>query len=181
MFKRILALVGLSLSLGQTAVVAEHQEETIDIGSRLELFVDDFLGEEMLGLELMLHSPQSAGKVLNFDKPWEGNTSFYVNILKDDDRYRMYYREAILLTMSRRPCWSRERRWESIIPSPSPTPKARMESTGSGPILESTNSRDPGPTASFRLTSRVTRRSWPACTFSRMATQRLRPPSDTKL
>jgi len=92
MFKRILALVGLSLSLGQTAVVAEHQEETIDIGSRLELFVDDFLVEEMSGVELLLHSPQSAGKVLNFDKPWEGNTGFYVNSLKDDDRYRMYYR-----------------------------------------------------------------------------------------
>ncbi len=33
-----------------------------------------------------------ARNILNFDKPWEGNTSFYVNILKDDDRYRMYYR-----------------------------------------------------------------------------------------
>ncbi len=92
MSKRILVLVGLSLSLGRTAVLAEHHEETIDVGSRLELFVDDFLVEEMSGVELMLHSPQSAGKALEFNKPWEGNTSFYVNILKDDDRYRMYYR-----------------------------------------------------------------------------------------
>ena len=92
MSKRILVLAGLSLSLSQTAVVAEHHQEKIDIGSRLELFVDDFLVEEMSGVELTLHSPESAGKVLEFNKPWEGNTSFYVSIVKDDDRYRMYYR-----------------------------------------------------------------------------------------
>ncbi len=69
MSKRILALVGLSLSLGQTAAVAEHHDEAIDVGSRLELFVDDFLVEEMSGVELMLHTPQSAGRVHKFDKP----------------------------------------------------------------------------------------------------------------
>ena len=142
MFKRILALVGLSLSLGQTAVVAEHQEETIDIGSRLELFVDDFLVEEMSGVELLLHSPQSAGKVLNFDKPWEGNTASMSTASRTTIDTACIIGEAIILTTSRRPCWSRERRWESTIPSLSPTPKARMESTGSALILESTNSRE---------------------------------------
>ena len=92
MYKKILTLLSLSLILGPAAVVAEHHEGPIDIGSRLELFVDDFLIEDMSGVELRLHTPQSAGKALGFDKPWEGNTSFYVNILKDDDRYRMYYR-----------------------------------------------------------------------------------------
>ncbi len=73
MSKGILALVVLSLSFGQTAVVAEHHEEAIDIGSRLELFVDDFLVEEMSGVELRFHTPESAGKVLNCSSRFIGN------------------------------------------------------------------------------------------------------------
>ncbi|MBM3774656.1 MAG: hypothetical protein FJW37_05770 [Acidobacteria bacterium] len=64
----------------------------IDIGSRLELFVDDFLIESLEGVRLVLHPPRPAGKAIAFDQPWEGNTSAYVTVFKDDDRYRMYYR-----------------------------------------------------------------------------------------
>ena len=49
--------------------------EPIDIGSRRELFVDDHLIDSMDGVRLLLNRPQPAGKVLAFDKPWEGNTS----------------------------------------------------------------------------------------------------------
>ena len=66
--------------------------ETLDIGSRLELFVDDYLIDSMKGVKLVLHSPRSAGKVMSFDRPWEGVTSDYISIFKDEDRYRMYYR-----------------------------------------------------------------------------------------
>ena len=54
--------------------------------------MDDFLIERMSGVELKLHRPRSAGKVLTYDAPWEGNTSFYTNIIKDGDRLRMYFR-----------------------------------------------------------------------------------------
>ncbi len=54
--------------------------------------MDDFPIEQLSGLKLKLHTPRSAGTVVNFDQPWEGNTSFFVTILKDGDRFRMSYR-----------------------------------------------------------------------------------------
>ena len=84
----------LVFSLAAAALWAEQIEsqEPLDIGSRLELFVDDYLIDSMNGVRLRLHEPRSAGKALVFDKPWEGNTSSYVNIFQDEDRLRMYYR-----------------------------------------------------------------------------------------
>ncbi len=46
----------------------------------------------MRGVSLELHPPRRAEVVLRFDKPWEGSHSAYVTVLKDGDRYRMYYR-----------------------------------------------------------------------------------------
>ena len=70
----------------------EEEIRPIQMGSRLELFVDDFLIDRLSGARLKLHAPQPAGKVLSFDKPWEGATSTYVAIFRDEARYRMYYR-----------------------------------------------------------------------------------------
>ena len=64
----------------------------IDVGSRLELFVDDYLIAKLDGVEQRLQTPRSAGKVLSFDKPWEGVTSDYHVVFKDEGIYRMYYR-----------------------------------------------------------------------------------------
>ena len=80
------------LSTVFTLAVGTPSAEPLKIGSHLELFVDDYLIEFMEGLELKLHSPRPAERVLTFDKPWEGVTSDYISVLKDDDRYRMYYR-----------------------------------------------------------------------------------------
>lgn len=63
-----------------------------DIGSRLELFVDHFLIDELKNTRLILHSPIDQGPVLYFDKPWEGPFCGYVTILKDKDKFRLYYR-----------------------------------------------------------------------------------------
>ncbi len=71
---------------------AQSDVSPITIGSRLELFVDDFLIDGMKGLELRLHSPTFKDAALAFDKPWEGNVCCYVTVFKDGDRYRMYYR-----------------------------------------------------------------------------------------
>jgi len=67
-------------------------DKPIDIGSRLELFVDDYLIASTSGVELRLHEPRSAGTVFRFDRAWEGVTSAYASIFKDGDLYRMYYR-----------------------------------------------------------------------------------------
>ena len=87
------AAVSLGLSLGAASPAGQNKPEgPIDIGSRLELFVDDFLIESMDGLELRLHRPRSAGKIVVFDRPWEGTTSVYHTVFKDGDGYRLYYR-----------------------------------------------------------------------------------------
>lgn len=66
--------------------------KVIQMGSRLELFVDSFLIQSMDRVELRLHTPEDKGPVLFFDKPWEGAFSGYSTILKDSDIYRLYYR-----------------------------------------------------------------------------------------
>ena len=69
-------------------------DSTIDIGSRLELFVDDYLVDRLAGATLTLHRPSPQNVVLTFDRPWEGNCCNYVSVIKDGDTYRMYYRAA---------------------------------------------------------------------------------------
>lgn len=64
----------------------------VDIGSRRELFVDDFLVDRMDGAALRLHKPEPAEIALVCDAPWEGNTSAYFTIFRDGDRFRAYYR-----------------------------------------------------------------------------------------
>jgi hypothetical protein len=87
MFFGVLLLPALAASAQQAPAA-----QPLDIGSRLELFVDGYLIDAMRGLSLKLHSPQPAGTAISFDKPWEGNVSAYVTVIKDADRYRMYYR-----------------------------------------------------------------------------------------
>jgi len=67
--------------------------EPIDIGTRLEPLVDDFLIQEMTGdVAQQLRRPEPREVVLVTDQPWEGNTSAYYTVFRDDDRFRMYYR-----------------------------------------------------------------------------------------
>jgi hypothetical protein len=65
--------------------------EVIDIGSRLELFVDDWLVESMDGLSLQLQHPVPQEVALEFNSPWEGALSSDQVVIKDGDRYRMWY------------------------------------------------------------------------------------------
>ncbi len=92
MMTMVLALMCLLSTFSVQAGKPAKPEEPLHIGSRLELFVDHYLIDAMQGAELKLHSPRPAEPVLTFDKPWEGATSDYISVLKDDDRYRMYYR-----------------------------------------------------------------------------------------
>lgn len=62
------------------------------IESNIELFVDKHRVARMDGVELKLHSPRDGGVALDFDRPWEGAYAGYVTVLKDADKYRMYYR-----------------------------------------------------------------------------------------
>lgn len=73
-------------------LAGETREDAIHIGSRLELFVDNFLIERLAGTTLCLQHPVSRDVAIVFDAPWEGNTSTYVTVFRDGDIVRMYYR-----------------------------------------------------------------------------------------
>ena len=92
--RRPLAAVFLAGAVAQAVMGAGTPPPVslISIGSRLELFVDDFLIDQRQGVELKLHEPRSMGTVMVFDQPWEGVTSGYASVFKDGDTYRMYYR-----------------------------------------------------------------------------------------
>ena len=67
--------------------------DAINIGSRLELFVDDFLVDKLVGgARRVLHRPIPRDVALDRTKPWEGNASGYTSVFRDGDLYRMYYR-----------------------------------------------------------------------------------------
>ena len=68
-------------------------DEPIHLGSRRELFVDNYVIERIQGdAELRLHHPAPREIALEHDEPWEGNATAYHSVFQDDDLYRMYYR-----------------------------------------------------------------------------------------
>ena len=81
---------GPDLSDAQTT----EERAAIDIGSRRELFVDEFVIEKLKGAELRMHAPVAQEVALVCDAPEEGNTSAYYTLFADGDRFRMYYRGA---------------------------------------------------------------------------------------
>jgi hypothetical protein len=67
-------------------------DEPIDIGSRLELMIDDHLIDRMSpSLRLQLHKPVRRNVALVTDEPWEGNACTYSSFFQDGDRYRAYF------------------------------------------------------------------------------------------
>ena len=91
--RSLLAALCQLLLLSTPLARAAEPEKPLDIGSRLELFVDDDLIAELRGVELQLHSPVPRETALSFaEVPWEGQVSFYPTVMKDGYRYRAYYR-----------------------------------------------------------------------------------------
>lgn len=64
----------------------------LDLGTRWELFVDDYLVAKKEGLALKLHEPVRREIVLTTDKPWEGPTCGYFSAIQDGKKVRLYYR-----------------------------------------------------------------------------------------
>ena len=86
------SLILLTVAVSAQAGAATDTPKTVNIDSRLELFVDDHLIERMSGVSLRLHRPRLSEPVLKFDADWEGPGNHYITIFKDEDIYRMYYR-----------------------------------------------------------------------------------------
>jgi hypothetical protein len=64
----------------------------LDIGTRLEPFIDRHLVAETQGLQHVLGTPDNEGVVLRFNEPWEGYFTGFITVLKDGAKFRMYYR-----------------------------------------------------------------------------------------
>ena len=77
------------------AAEAPAGKSAIAIGSRVEMFVDDWLIDRMSHLTLELQEPVRREIVLTTDQPWEGRASAYFTAFQDKDRIRLYYRGAI--------------------------------------------------------------------------------------
>lgn len=75
---------------GQTSL-GNSRLPSVNVGTHLQLFIDDALIESMSGTELALQQPTAAEVVLQFNAPWDNQTSTFVSVLRDNERYRMYY------------------------------------------------------------------------------------------
>lgn len=73
------------------SVICQAQE-VLNIDNRLELFVDDYLIEDLSGLTLKMHEPVKREIALIHDEPWEGSGSGYHSVFQDGNLYRMYYK-----------------------------------------------------------------------------------------
>jgi len=74
------------------AAVAGAQSAPIDIGSRVEPFVDGQLIDRLAGADLTLQHPIRREVVLVTDMSWEGPSSGYFTAIQDGATVRIYYR-----------------------------------------------------------------------------------------
>ena len=86
---RLPALSWLAFALVSSLSAATS--EAIDLGSRRELFVDEFLVASRSGVEFQLHPPVRREVVLVRDAPWEGSGSDFERLIRDKDIIRLYY------------------------------------------------------------------------------------------
>ena len=85
-------LLVVTLTLTVTFAAAASGAESIAIGSRRELLIDDFLLDKITNARLVLHRPVARELALVHDRPWEGSTSAYHTVFQDGSIFRMYYR-----------------------------------------------------------------------------------------
>jgi hypothetical protein len=71
------------------------RKESVSLGTRPEMFVDDWLLESRTNVSLQLQTPIRREVVLTLDKPWEGVHSAYFTVFQEGQRVRMYYRGAV--------------------------------------------------------------------------------------
>ena len=92
--RRRAAQATLCMLLFLAAPIAKSSEieEPLDIGSRLELFVDNYLIEDMKDTALRLQRPVPAEMAVQIDRPWEGEFNLGEFVVEHNSLSRMYYR-----------------------------------------------------------------------------------------
>ncbi len=91
--KIALRTFAMTLLLAICVNTAAFGAEVVEVGNRLELFVDGHLIGAIQGdvRQQLLH-PEPKDVVFVTNEPWEGNTSGYYTYFQDGDLYRMIYR-----------------------------------------------------------------------------------------
>ncbi len=86
----LLFLISITFSCRESLI---DNDQVLNIGSHLELFIDDYIIDNLGGkAETRLHHPVIKELAIIHDEPWEGNGSGYHSIFKDGNIYRMYYK-----------------------------------------------------------------------------------------
>ncbi len=89
--RTLLFISSLLLSLAALSAKPPEFQEPLDIGSRLELFVDRYLIDRLEGVRLQLHEPRPAGVAIKVDRPWEGRFNYGYKVFKEGGTYHLYY------------------------------------------------------------------------------------------
>ena len=92
--KTLVKIISLAIWLTalQVPVLSGETSNVIQLDSRRELFGDHYLIDTLNDARLMLHEPRDEGPVLKFDKLWEGAFCGYATVIKDGEKFRLYYR-----------------------------------------------------------------------------------------
>ncbi|MEX2577785.1 MAG: hypothetical protein WD342_01905 [Verrucomicrobiales bacterium] len=86
-------LLTLALTAVGSVASTSPAAEPVAIGDRLELFGDEHLVESISGdVRRHVHRPEPREVVFVADAPWEGNTSGYYSVFRDEDLVRLVYR-----------------------------------------------------------------------------------------
>ena len=64
----------------------------LEIGTERQLFVDHHLVDSMSAVDFVLGTPRDEGPVFTFDRIWEGPFCGYSTVIRDGDRFLLYYR-----------------------------------------------------------------------------------------
>ncbi len=91
------ASFGTTMAIGSAPPPATrdaHSEPDtpVRIGTRRELFIDDFLITRLEGATRQLHHPTPRDVVLTHDAPWEGSGCGYHSVFQDGALYRLFYK-----------------------------------------------------------------------------------------
>ena len=84
------ALPALMITFGPGR--ASGQDSSIVLHNQRELFIDNFLLDSLIDLDVRLATPVPAGAVMEFPERWEGQFCAYVSVINDGTFFHMYYR-----------------------------------------------------------------------------------------
>ncbi|MAV36880.1 MAG: hypothetical protein CMJ59_15635 [Planctomycetaceae bacterium] len=80
-----------SVGATQPAAPVRGADGVVSIGARRELFVDRRLVESLDGARFRLHHPRPAELAVQLDRPWEKQVYNGISVIKDGDRFLLYY------------------------------------------------------------------------------------------